>query len=85
MHGGDEEVFVFGEAAELGAEGIGVGLLVAGEAVGGGPVDFLSHCVSNGGCGGKGISGEVEAGLVDEVDEASETGEPGGIESQLCM
>jgi hypothetical protein len=37
-------------------------LLVAGEAVGGGPVDFLSHCASNGGCGGKGISGKVEAG-----------------------
>lgn len=44
MHGGDEEVFVLSEVAELGAEGIGVGLPVAGEAVGGGPVDFLSHC-----------------------------------------
>lgn len=58
MHGGDEEGFAFGEAAGLEAEdiGVGVGLAVAGEAVGGGPVDVdvLSHCVGSGGCGGEG-------------------------------
>ena len=49
MHGGDEEGF--GEAAGLGAEDI-VGLAVAAEAVGGGPVDI--EVLSHGGCGGEG-------------------------------
>ena len=35
---------VFGQAAGFGAVGGGVGLAVAGQAVGGGPVDFLGHC-----------------------------------------
>jgi hypothetical protein len=47
------QVFVFGEAAVLGAVGAGVGLAVAGETVGRGPVDFLSHCVGSGRCGGE--------------------------------